>query len=106
MAFAQAIEDGVIFHLSLTITLRIIRLRELMGDLVLGAGSSHLSASEVSSVVGYDGVSEAEVTYDVLPHEFDHLLPCDFKERHNFDPLGEIISCNQQELELRLCLGK
>jgi len=53
-----------------------------MDDLVLGAEGSHLSASEVRSTVGYDGVQKAEATYEVLPHEFDHLLPCDFVEAH------------------------
>ena len=51
----------------------------------------HLSAGEVRSIVGYDGVQEAETTYKVLPHKFDHLLPCDFGEWHNFDSLGKLI---------------
>ena len=46
------------------------------------------------------------MTYEVLPHELDHLLLCDFGERHNFYPLGEIISCNQHQPELSLCSGK
>ena len=51
-----------------------------MGDFVLGTESSHLSTGEVHSVVRYDGVRKVEVTYEVLPHELDFLLPCDFGE--------------------------
>ena len=76
----HAVEDGAIVDLSLIITLRTIQRREPMNDLVLIAEGSNLSAGEVCSLVGYDGMREDEATYEVLPHEFDHLLPCNFGE--------------------------
>ena len=47
--------------------------------LILGTEGNYLFADEVRSV-GYNGVWEAKVTYEVLSHKFDHLLPCDLGE--------------------------
>ena len=68
-AFAQAVEDGMTADLSLTIALGAVQRREPMSDFVLDTEGSHLFAGEVRSVVGYDGVREAEATYEVLSHE-------------------------------------
>jgi len=67
----QAIENGAIVDLSLAIALWVVRCRDLVGDLVLGA---------VRFIVGYNGVREDEATYDAMPQEFDYLLPCNFGE--------------------------
>ena len=48
----------MIADLSFTIALWIVWYREPMGDLLRGAESSHFTADEVHSVVGYDGVRE------------------------------------------------
>jgi len=49
-----------------------------MGDLVVGAEGSDLPTSKVCPVAGYDSVWETKMTYEVLPQEFDYLLPRDF----------------------------
>jgi len=65
-----------------------------MGDLVLGAEGSNLSTGEfipLSDML----VCRKLKRNEVLQHEFNHLLSCDFRERYSFDPLGEIVSYDQ-----------
>ena len=66
-ALAQPIENDVIDDLSLAVALRVVWREEPIGDLVLGAEGNNLPIGDVCPVVGYDGVQEAEATYEVLP---------------------------------------
>ena len=59
-ALAQAVEDGAIAYLRLTIAMWIVWRRERMGDFVLGTEGSHFLASEVRPVVG-DGVRVGQI---------------------------------------------
>jgi len=59
-ALAQAVEDGAIAYLRLTIAMWIVWRRERMGDFVLGTKGSHFLASEVRPVVG-DGVRVGQI---------------------------------------------
>ena len=77
-----------------------------MGNIIFDTKSGYLLVGKVRPVIKDDGMCEAEVTQDILPQELDHLLPSDFIERNNFDPLSEVVSGNQLELKLSLCLRK
>ena len=55
-----------------------------MSDFVLGAEARHFPAREVGPVVGDDGLGKSKVTHDILPEEFDTLLPYDIGERQCF----------------------
>jgi len=47
-----------------------------------------------------------EAAHDVLPEEFDNLMLCNVGERDCFNPFSEVVCSDQQESELRLCMGK
>jgi len=47
-----------------------------------------------------------EATHNILPEEFDNLLPYDVGEGHCFNLLSEVVCGDQQESELILCAGK
>ena len=53
---AQAIKDGAIAYVCLTVALWVVWRREPMGDLVLDTKSSHFFASEVHPIIGDDSM--------------------------------------------------
>ena len=101
-AFPQAVEDGVIADLGLTIALRIVRSGELAGDLIRRAEVGHLLVGKICHVIEDNGVGESEATHDILPKKLYNLLTSDFGEWHRFDLFGEVVSGYQQKPQLRL----
>jgi len=77
-----------------------------VGEVVLRTEIHYLLVHEISLVVGDDGMRKLKVAHDVLPEEFDDLLPCDVGERHYFHSLSEVVCNDQHEPELRLCMWK
>jgi len=65
--------------LYLTITLWIVGSEEPAVDLVLGAEARHLSAKLVS-LSEMNCMRKPEAAYDILPEEFNNLLPCHVRE--------------------------
>ena len=62
-----------------------------MVDLVLRAKATHLRAREVGFIVEDDGMKMPKAAYDILPEEFDNLLPCDIRERYHFYLFCEVV---------------
>jgi len=89
--FAKIIENGAVVDLSLAIAMRNKRCGESVGDLVRGTKASYFLAGKVYSIVKDYGIGELKALHYVLPEELDNMLPGDFKERHCFDPFGEIV---------------
>ena len=100
--FAKIIENGAVADISLAIAKRIKRCGESVGDLVRGTKASYLLAGKVYSIVKDYGIGELKAVHYVLPEELVNMLPGDFKERHCFDPFGEIVGGYQQKPQLRL----
>ena len=85
----------MIAYLGLIVALWIIWRREPVDELILGTEGGYFLAGEVRLVIEDDSVREAKATHNVLPHKLDHLVPSDFKERHNFNPFCEVVGCDQ-----------
>jgi len=65
-----------------------------VGNLILDTEGGYLLAGVVCPIIEDDSMRKAEVTHNVLTNELDHLEPSEFGERHNFDPFGEVLSCD------------
>jgi len=72
-----------------------------VSDLVPGTEVGYMLARKVCSIIGDDGTRKPEVTDDILPEEFHHLLSYDLGERHCFYPFGEVVGGYQKESELQ-----
>ena len=68
----EAVKDGAIVDLGLTIALKIVGSREPVGDLVLKVEVGHLLAGKVYPIVGNNGVGEFEATHNILPKKLDN----------------------------------
>ena len=90
-ALAQTDEDCAVTDIGLAITLWAVGGGESMGDLILRAEARHLQAHKVDPVIGDDGMRQSEVIHNVLPEQFNNLLPCDVGERYCFHPLYEVV---------------
>ena len=88
--FTQAIKNGMIADLSLTIAFRIIGCGESIDDLIISTEAGHLHASEVCLVVGDNGVGGPKRHMMFLPKKFG-MLPSDFGERHRLNQFGQVV---------------
>ena len=64
-------------------------MKKSMGDLVLGTEVRYLPSCKNGPIVGDDGMRKFDIAHDVLPKEFDNLLPRDIGERYCFHLLSE-----------------
>jgi len=70
---SESLEDGLVGHLGLSISLRVSHRGEAMMDIKAGTELLKLSIVELSSIIDDDGVGEYEVADDQLLEELTDL---------------------------------
>jgi len=77
------------------LSLWIVGSEESLGNLVLGVKAHHLPTRKVGHVARDNSMGKSKVTHDVLPEEFDNLLPIDIGERYYFYLFCKVVCGNQ-----------